>query len=169
MTFTKVGGGLAGALLIFLLLNWAGDLIYFEGEEGGEGKEAAYVIEVEEETPETETAAEEGPAFGELVAMADLAKGKKVFNKCASCHKITDGANGVGPFLFAVLDRDIGSVDGYSYSGALMDAEGVWSIDALNAFLTKPKEYAPGTKMGFSGIKKESDRANLIAYLATLK
>jgi cytochrome c len=56
-------------------------------------------------------------------------------------------------------------VIGYNYSGALVKVAEVWDIDNLNEFLENPKTYAPGTKMGFAGLKKPNDRANLIAYL----
>ncbi len=93
----------------------------------------------------------------------------KFFGKCKACHKLEDGANGTGPHLWAVVDRVVGSVDGYGYSGALVAVAETWSPENLDGFLENPKKYAAGTKMGFSGLKKPVDRANLIAYLATVK
>ncbi len=168
MTLTKVGGALCGALLVFLLLNWASDTIYSTETAHGEHAKAAYVIEVEGEAAAAVSTADETSSIGALVAAADAAKGAKVFSKCKACHKIEDGVNGVGPYLFGVVDRDIGSATGYGYSPAMLAMDGNWTIEHLNGFLTKPKTYLPGTKMGFSGLKKESDRANLIAYLQTL-
>jgi cytochrome c len=66
------------------------------------------------------------------------------------------------------VNRAVGSVDGYGYSGALVAVADVWDPEHLNGFLTNPKSYAPGTKMGFAGLKSVDDRANLIAYLATI-
>ena len=114
-------------------------------------------------------AAEDGPDFAELYAMADTSKGEKVFGKCKACHKLADGANGTGPHLWNVVDREVSVVEGYRYSGALVKVAQVWSPENLDGFLKKPKAYAPGTKMGFAGLKKPADRANLIAYLATIK
>jgi cytochrome c len=91
-----------------------------------------------------------------------------VFGKCKACHKLEDGANGTGPHLFGVVDRAVGSVAGYGYSGALGAVADVWDADHLNGFLANPKSYAPGTKMGFAGLKNVDDRANLVAYLATI-
>jgi cytochrome c len=82
---------------------------------------------------------------------------------------LDDGANGTGPHLFNTVDRAIGGVDGFSYSAAITGLGGNWTPEALDGFLTSPKKYAPGTKMGFAGLKKATDRANLIAYLQTVK
>ena len=165
MTLTKVVGGFCGAFLVYLLGGWAGELLYSTGGGHGDHAEQAYVIEVEsaDEAP----AEEESIDFVALVAEADVAKGQKVFGKCKACHKL-DGSNGTGPYLNALIDRAIGGVDGYAYSDALAGMEGGWTAEALNGFIENPKGYAPGTKMGFSGIKKVGDRANLVAYLATL-
>ena len=84
------------------------------------------------------------------------------------CIMQEDGANAVGPHLFAVVDRDIASVAGFGYSGALSNAEGAWTVENLSAFLESPKGFAPGTTMGFSGLKKLKDRANVIAYLQSV-
>ena len=104
----------------------------------------------------------------ELLASADLEQGAKVFKKCAACHKLEAGANGVGPHLYAVVGRAVGSVDGFGYSGSLEAVAETWSPENLDGFLTKPSKYAPGTKMSFNGLSKPEDRANLIAYLATI-
>jgi cytochrome c len=170
MTVTKVGGALAGALLIFLLLNWASDVIYStESEEHGEEAEVAYLIEVEGEGEEAEGDEEEDTVdMAAMVAEGDIEKGQKVFKKCSACHKVGEGVNAVGPSLFAIVGKDVASVDGYGYSGAITEVEGNWTVELLNEFLTKPKALVPGTKMGFGGLKKDTDRANLIAYLQSL-
>lgn len=104
-----------------------------------------------------------------LLASADIAAGEKVFKKCASCHNIADGAaNKVGPNLWGIIGHDAAKVDGFSYSSALTAyGEGgkKWEFENMNAFLLKPKAYIKGTAMGFVGLKKEADRANIIAYL----
>ncbi|MDQ2094174.1 c-type cytochrome [Rhodalgimonas zhirmunskyi] len=167
MTTTKVIGAFCGALLIFMLGNWAAMALYTTGGGHGDEHAASYVIEVEsdDEAPSEEA----GPTFEELLASADVGKGAKVFGKCKACHKIEPGANATGPTLHAVVGRAVDSVDGFSYSGALEAVGEQWTPENLNVFLADPKGTAPGTKMSFAGLKKETDRANLIAYLSTLE
>ncbi|WP_235008393.1 c-type cytochrome [Candidatus Halocynthiibacter alkanivorans] len=171
MTLTKILGAFCGALLLFLFANWAGTTLYTvgAGEHSYHNEEVAqgYVIEVEE-TEASEAEVEEQIDFAALVAEADALKGSKVFAKCKACHSLEAGKNTTGPTLFGVVGRDIGSVAGYSYSAAVEELEGLWGEEELNGFLEKPKSYLPGTKMGFGGLKKVSDRANLVAYLATI-
>lgn len=157
MTSTKILGGFCGAFLIFLLGKWAADVIYQTGSD-----EQAYVIDTGEGDGGE---AEEGPDFAELLASADPAKGERVYSKCRACHKVDPGANGTGPTLYGVVGRDVGGVDGYGYSGALVAVADVWTPENLDGFLADPKGYAPGTKMSFAGLKKAEDRANLIAWL----
>jgi len=102
-------------------------------------------------------------------AAADLEAGKKVFKKCATCHTVDNGgANKIGPNLWDVVGQAKAGVEGFRYSGALSGAGGTWTVADLDAFLTKPKVFMPGTKMSFAGLKKEKDRTNAIAYLASL-
>ncbi len=169
MTFTKILGGFCGALLLFLLGGWAAEEMYHTGVgHGAHGEEhlAGYVIEVESNEVEEEV---EEVNIVELIAAADLGKGEKVFGKCKACHKLADGENSTGPHLFNVVDREIAAIDGFGYSGAMADMGGVWGYEELNAFLLNPKGYVKGTKMSFSGLKKDADRANLIAYLETIQ
>jgi len=170
MTLTKAVGAFCGALLVLLLGKWAADSLYFAGsggsEHGGE-KVMGYKIEVGgDDSGGGEI--EAGPTFEELLASADADKGEKVFSKCKACHKVQDGANGTGPYLYGVVGRPADSASGFGYSGALSAVVDVWTPEALNAFLESPKGYAPGTTMGFNGLKKPADRADLIAYLETL-
>lgn len=165
MTMTKIFGALCGTFLVFLLGNWAADSLYTVGGEGHGEEAMAYEIETDEGHAEEEVME---VAFGDVLASADPEKGAKVFAKCKACHKLEAGAKGVGPYLFGIVDRDIGSVDGYGYSGVLGELPGNWTPEALNEFLLSPKGYANGTKMSFSGLAKIEDRANLIAYLGTI-
>ena len=166
--WTKIGGALCGALLFFLMLNWSTEINYHSGEDHYGEEKLAYYLEIEVSDDEKEEGTEEVIDFATLLASADIEKGKKVFGKCKSCHNLDDGANGVGPHLYKVINRDIGSIEGFKYSKALMGIEGVWSIEELNKYLTKPSEYAPGTAMSFAGLKKDKDRADLFEYLNTL-
>ncbi|MFT4708528.1 MAG: cytochrome c2, partial [Ascidiaceihabitans sp.] len=100
-------------------------------------------------------------------ALADA--GKKVFKKCKSCHQLGDGAkNRSGPILTGVVGKTAGAVDGFKYSKPMKAAAAdglIWTAAELDAFLKKPKAYMKGTKMGFSGLKKEDDRVAIIEYL----
>jgi len=108
-------------------------------------------------------AASAAPAFA-----GDAANGAKVFKKCKACHVVDSAKNKVGPSLQGVVGRTPGSVGGFKYSSAMtgFGASGVvWDAATLNTFLTKPKALVPKTKMSFPGLKKQSDRDDVIAYL----
>lgn len=165
MTWTKIVGGFCGALLVFLLGNWAGEAIYGEGDTGGK---AAYTVQVAEAATTGTATKDQGPDFKTALASADPKKGEAVFRKCAACHRI-DGQNATGPHLNGVVGRPVASVAGFAYSDAVKKLGGDWTEDRLNTWLTDPKADAPGTKMGFAGLPKVQDRADVIAYLATLK
>lgn len=122
-------------------------------------------IDTEAEEPEEDVL----EPIGALLASADIGAGEALTKKCASCHSFdAGGANKVGPALYGIVDRTIGSVDGYGYSGALADMGGVWDYEALNGFLANPKGWAPGTKMAYRGLTDTQDRADLVAYLRGL-
>ena len=124
--------------------------------EGGGGAEAAAM------TP-----------IAALLAKADAKAGEAVFKKCQSCHTDTkDGPNKTGPNLYNLVNRPIATHEGFAYSAAMKDfSKGgsvVWDFDHLNHFLLAPKKFIPGTAMGFAGVKKDDERANLILYLHTM-
>jgi len=101
-----------------------------------------------------------------LLAMGDIEHGKKVFKKCAACHSIKQGGgNKIGPKLWNVMFRPVGSVTDYKYSKALSTYKKEWNWEEMNGFLIKPSTWIKGNKMGFAGLKKEKDRASIILYL----
>ena len=133
---------------------------------------AHYIIEGVDDEPATiDTAVseevEEIP-IQILLASASVDKGAKVFKKCSNCHVPNEGgANKIGPALWNIVNKDIGGAD-FAYSNAMSSYGGKWSYNELNGFLKNPKKYMEGTKMSFAGLKKETDRANVILYLRTL-
>lgn len=107
--------------------------------------------------------------FAQAGLAADPVAGKAVFAKCALCHTIDPAKKNIGPTLFGVVGRHSASVEGYTYSPAMKAIDKTWDEATLEIYLTKPQEFVPGTKMTFAGLPNPEDRANLIAYLATLK
>ena len=112
--------------------------------------------------------------IGAMPALADghSEEGKRLFRRCASCHEVgPDARDRVGPHLNEIIGRAAASVEGFRYSRALSDMgeEGlVWEEDTLDAFLARPSDFVPGTRMSFNGVRKASDRAELMVFLATL-
>jgi cytochrome c len=98
----------------------------------------------------------------------DAVAGKKAFAACGVCHAVVADKNGVGPSLFGISGRTAGSNAGFKYSDA-MKAAGKWTPEKLDAFLADPKKTVPGNKMPFAGIKDPKRRADIVAYLKTLK
>lgn len=134
-----------------------------------------FVIEVAESSAPAaggDTPAVEEVSIATLLQSASAERGQNVFKRCAACHTSEkDGANKVGPHLWGVVDRQAAAVEGFGYSTAMKEfgAEGNhWTFENLNKFLTSPKGFIKGTSMGFAGDKKDPERADLIAFLATL-
>ncbi len=105
----------------------------------------------------------------QLFAAASIDKGATVAKKGAACHNFQEGAgNKVGPDLYGIVGRDVASAPGFAYSKAMTAKGGAWTALDLNAFLTNPKAAVPGTAMAFAGLGKDTERADLIAYLNSL-
>jgi cytochrome c len=104
------------------------------------------------------------------LAGANPARGGKLFLQCAACHSVAPGAaNTVGPNLSGVFGAKAAMQAGYSYSPALAKSGLIWDATNLDAFIKRPTQKVPGTKMTFGGLADPAARADLIAYLATLK
>jgi len=106
---------------------------------------------------------------GAARAEGDPALGKVQFNKCAACHSIKPGENKIGPSMHGIVGRPSHSIEGFNYSEAMKAYNVTWTDEELNKYLENPRGVVAGTKMIFVGLKKEDERANLIAYLDTLK
>ncbi len=165
----KIIGAILGTLLFVMGVGFLAEAVY-EPREAGPGLSL----------PEPEgTAHAEGPAeaapvvpIGVLLASADVAAGESAVKKCQSCHNFAEGAgNKTGPELYGVVGQPVAHRTDFSYSAGMEEHKtkgDIWSYENLNAFLHAPKEFTPGTKMNFSGLKNDQERANVIAYLASI-
>ena len=160
---------IAAVLLVALLIigiNKLSNVIFYVDKP----KTPGYVVEVEQASSstsqqETDTT-EEKIDLDALMAMGDINTGEKVFKKCAACHSIVKGGkNNIGPALYNVIGRQVGSIEDYKYSKALAEYNKKWTIEELNGYLIKPAKWIKGTKMAFAGLRKEKDRASVIKYL----
>ena len=158
----------AAVLMVALLVIGIGKLsdVIFHVEKP---ETPGYAVEVEQPSnasSSTTIAADEKVDIAALMAMGDIASGEKIFKKCAACHSIIKGGkNAIGPALYNVVGRKVGSVEDYKYSKALAAYEKEWTLEELNGYLTKPAKWIKGTKMAFAGLRKEADRASVIKYL----
>lgn len=109
----------------------------------------------------------------EFEISGDAESGERVFRKCMACHAVGEGAeNKVGPVLNGIVGRAVAAVDGFQYSAALKEKAAeveAWTPAEIAAFLEAPRDYAPGTKMAFAGLRQQEERDDVIAYLATFE
>ena len=157
---------LIAAVLVTVLLifgvNKISDIIFDIEKPSVEG----YKVEIKTNNSSSQTKEEDQIDISTLLALGDPDTGKKVYKKCAACHSINqDGANKIGPKLYNVVGRTVGSISDYKYSKALVSYGKEWSFEELNGFLLKPSKWIKGNKMGFAGLKKDKDRASVILYL----
>ncbi|HCQ59593.1 MAG TPA: cytochrome C552 [Sulfitobacter sp.] len=132
------------------------------------GDSAAAPQETPEETASADASVDLMPG-AELLAMGDATAGERTFRRCAACHTVDEGgANRVGPNLYGIVGAPVAAVPDYDYSDALIEYAGIWSPDRLAAFLANPRGEVRGTNMGFAGLRKEQDIADVMAYLAQL-
>jgi cytochrome c len=167
----KLIGGLLGTVFVVFSIGLISDGLFASPNPEKPG----YAIEATE--PEEGGAAgapaAEAKPIAELLAHADPKAGEAIFKKCQACHSGEKGGpNKVGPDLWDIVDRPVAEHEGFSYSAGMKEfSKGGtehWTYDNLNHFLTSPKNFVKGTAMGFAGLKKDEDRANVIAYLRTL-
>ncbi|MDX3928307.1 MAG: cytochrome c family protein [Shinella sp.] len=171
-SYVNMGAGaLLGTVFVLMSVSIASEGIFHSEAPEKEG----FAIIAEEPSAEGGEGAAETAAvpIATLLASADAGAGEAAFKKCQACHSGEKGGpNKVGPDLWDIVNRPIAVHEGFSYSAAMKTfSEGgkqVWDFEHLNHFLTAPKQYIPGTAMGFAGLKKDDERANLIAYLRTL-
>jgi cytochrome c len=162
----KILGAILGTCLVLLVTSFTAGAIFSPVMPEKPGYEIAV-----KEAPEAgakEAAAPSEP-IEKLLQTASVEKGAAAAKKCAACHTFEKGGpNRVGPNLFGIVERDRATQAGFNYSAAMKGKGGKWTYDDLNKFISNPKGFVAGTAMGFAGIQKDSERADVIDYLHTL-
>lgn len=172
--FNKYAAAILASLLVVFGSQIISDIIFEDHAPAKPG----YVVEIETDSTASDHAAApqkmakadaSAPANTDYLSAGDAASGEKVAKKCKLCHSLGKGEKAkIGPNLYGIIDRKIAGVEGFKYSDALKKKGGTWTTAEINCFLKKPGKCIPGTTMSFPGLKKDSDRANIIAYLKTL-
>ena len=154
------------AIILILGINKITDIIFFVEKPEKPAYQVANISATATAETTSESSSSESGEIMALLASASVADGKKIFKKCAACHSIAKGgANKIGPALWGVLGRKAGSISDYKYSKAMAAHAKPWSLEEMNGFLIKPKDWIKGTKMSFIGLKKDTDRAAVILYM----
>ena len=163
----KIIGAILGTLLFVMGVGFLAEGIYAPITNVGPGYDLPEPAETAATAGSATAAAVPLPV---LLAKADATRGAASAKKCQSCHDFSEGGpNKIGPNLYGVVGRPIASHPGYAYSDALTPhAKEDWTYDALNKWLLSPKADMPGTKMTFTGIADDAERADVLAYLQTL-
>jgi cytochrome c len=162
----KILGALLGTCLVLVSVHIASGAIFAPAPPAKPGYEIA--VKAEQPAGGAAAAPTEVP-IENMLASATVDHGAQVAKQCGACHNFQEGQGAkVGPDLYGVVGRPVASVAGFNYSPALKAKGGTWTFDALNAWLTKPSAYAPGTAMTFAGLSNEKQRADVIDYLDSL-
>ena len=157
----KIFAAIIVTVLLVLGINKVSDVIFHVEKPNVEG----YKVEVKVVST-SQTNEHSQVDISALLALGSVENGKKVFKKCAACHSINEGGgNKIGPKLWNVMFRTVGSIADYKYSKALSTYGKEWTWEEMNGFLIKPAKWIKGNKMGFAGLKKEEDRASIMLYL----
>ena len=162
----KIIASIILVIILVLGINKITDIIFYVEKPE---KSAYQVADISATTTQETTSESSSAGSGDIMALlasASVADGKKIFKKCAACHSIAKGGgNKIGPALWGVLGRKAGSISDYKYSKAMAAHAKPWSLEEMNGFLIKPKDWIKGTKMSFIGLKKDTDRAAVILYM----
>ncbi len=171
LEMNKLAASILVAGLVTLTVGKVSNALYQDGvQPTTRGFSIAVADAVAADAPAPATAA--APVdVAKLLAAADAAKGKDLIKPCVACHSFDkDGANKIGPALFSVAGRAIGSHAGFTYSADLSSKSSEkWTDENLFHFITKPKDFAKGTKMAFPGYKEPEKAAAVVKYLQSLK
>jgi len=165
MDSLEVNKIIAAILMVFLIVIGIGKISDFIFEVKNPNIQG-YKVEIIEKSITNQGSAEDQVDIAALLALGDVNHGAKVFRKCAACHSVNQGGkNKIGPKLWGVMFRPVGSITDYKYSKALTSYGKEWTWKEINGFLIKPAKWIKGNKMGFAGLKSEKDRASVILYL----